>query len=95
MSLYTGKNRLIRLENQIENIKGWSIRLENWIKNVKGQSTSSEEAPEYFGAKRRLSFRNENIRCDTLIESEPHSVLLLCTQVFAGFEMFTGLSRVH
>jgi hypothetical protein len=38
--------------------------LENRIKNVKGQSTSSEEAPEYFGAKRRLSLKNENIMCD-------------------------------
>jgi hypothetical protein len=66
MSLYTGKNRLIRSENQIENIKGRSIQLENQIKNVKGQSTSSEEAPEYFGAKRRLSLKNENIRCDIL-----------------------------
>ncbi len=35
------------------------------IKNVKGRSTSSEEAPEYFGAKRRLSLKNENIMCDT------------------------------
>ena len=51
------KNRLIRSENRIENIKGWSIRLENWIKNVKGRSTSSEEAPEYFGTKRRLSLK--------------------------------------
>jgi hypothetical protein len=28
--------------------------LENQIKNVKGQSTSSEEAPEYFGDKKAL-----------------------------------------
>jgi hypothetical protein len=32
---------------------------------MKGQSTSSEVDPEYFGAKRRSSFQNENIRCDT------------------------------
>jgi hypothetical protein len=53
MSLYTGKNRLIQSENLIE--------------NVKGQSTSSEVDPEYFGAKRRLSFKNENIKCDISI----------------------------
>jgi hypothetical protein len=34
MSLYTGKNRLIRSENR--------------IKNIKGLSTSSEVDPEYF-----------------------------------------------
>jgi hypothetical protein len=34
--------------------------------NIKGRSTSSEEAPEYFGAKRRLSLKNENIMCDTM-----------------------------
>jgi len=34
--------------------------LENQIKNVKGQSTSSEVAPEYFGAKRRLSLKRLN-----------------------------------
>jgi hypothetical protein len=38
--------------------------LENRIKNITGQNTSSEEAPEYFGAKRRLSLKNENIMCD-------------------------------
>jgi len=64
MSLYTGKNRLIRSDNRIKNIKGRSIRLENRIKNVKERSTSSEEAPEYFGAKRCLSLKNENIMCD-------------------------------
>jgi hypothetical protein len=49
----------------MENIKGQSVPLENQIKNVKGQSTSSEVAPEYFGAKRHLSLKNENIMCDT------------------------------
>ncbi len=58
MSLYTGKNKLIQSENRIE--------------NVKGRSTSSEVDPEYFGAKRRLSFKNENIRCDNC--SEQHSL---------------------
>jgi hypothetical protein len=38
--------------------------LENQIKNVKGRITSSEEVPEYFGAKRHLSLKNENIMCD-------------------------------
>jgi hypothetical protein len=38
------------------------------IKNVKGRSTSSEEAPEYFGAKRGLSLKNENIMRDNTIE---------------------------
>jgi hypothetical protein len=44
--------------------------LENWIKNVKGQSTLSEVAPEYFGTKRCLSLKNENIMCDrTLVRT--------------------------
>jgi hypothetical protein len=34
---------------------------------MKGRSTSSEEAPEYFGAKRRLSLKNENIMSDRMI----------------------------
>jgi hypothetical protein len=34
-------------------------------KNNEGRSTSSEETPEYFGAKRRLSIKNENIMCDS------------------------------
>jgi len=38
--------------------------LKNWIKNIEGRSTSSEEAPEYFGAKGALSLKNENIMCD-------------------------------
>jgi hypothetical protein len=41
--------------------------LKNWIKNIEGQSTSSEEAPEYFGAKGALSLKNENIMCDICI----------------------------
>jgi hypothetical protein len=44
---------------------GWSIQLNNRIKNIEGQSISSEEAPEYFGAKGALSLKNENIMCDT------------------------------
>ncbi len=32
---------------------------------MEGQSTSNEEAPEYFGAKGALSLKNENIMCDT------------------------------
>ncbi len=63
-SLCTENNRLIQSEKQIKNIKGWSIRLNNRIKNIKGQSTSSEEAPEYFGAKGALSLKNEIIMCD-------------------------------
>jgi hypothetical protein len=39
--------------------------LKNRIKNIEGQSTSSEEAPEYFGAKGALSLKNENIVCDS------------------------------
>ncbi len=39
--------------------------MENLIKNVKGRSTSSEEAPEYFGAKVACHLKNENIMCDT------------------------------
>jgi hypothetical protein len=38
--------------------------LNNRIKNFEGWSTSSEETPEYFGAKGALSFKNENIMCD-------------------------------
>ncbi len=64
-SLYTEKYRLIRSEKRIKNIKGWSIRLNNLIKNLEGWSPSSEETPEYFGAKGALSFRNENIMCDS------------------------------
>ncbi len=63
-SLYTENSRLIRSEKQIKNIKGWSIRLKNRIKNIEGRSTSSEEAPEYFGAKGALSLKNEYIMCD-------------------------------
>ena len=32
---------------------------------MEGQSTSNEEAPEYFGAKGALLLKNENIMCDT------------------------------
>ncbi len=49
--------------------------MENRIKNIKGQSTSSEEAPEYFGAKRRLSLKNENIMCNKEVGSQ-HPLLL-------------------
>jgi hypothetical protein len=63
-SLCTENNRLIRSEKRIKNIKGWSIQLNNRIKNIEGQSTSSEVAPEYFGAKGALSLKNENIICD-------------------------------
>jgi hypothetical protein len=68
VSLYTENNRLIRSEKRIKNIKGWSILLKNWIKNIEGRSTSSEEAPEYFGAKGTLSLKNENIMCDMTIK---------------------------
>ncbi len=64
MSLYTETYRLIRSEKRIKNIKGRSIRLNNQIKNLEGWSTSTEETPDYFGAKGALSFRNENIMCD-------------------------------
>jgi hypothetical protein len=53
MSLYTEHNRMIQSENR--------------IKNKEGRSTSSEEAPEYFGTKGALSLKNENIMCDTYI----------------------------
>jgi len=43
--------------------------LKNRIKNIEGQSTSSEEAPEYFGAKVALLLKNENIMCDKTIKS--------------------------
>ena len=68
-SLYTENNRLIRSEKQIKNIKGWSIRLKNRIKIIDRQSPSSEETPEYFGAKGALSLKNENIMCDTTMSS--------------------------
>jgi len=42
--------------------------LKNRIKNIEGQSTSSEEAPEYFGAKGALSLKIENIMCDNQIK---------------------------
>jgi hypothetical protein len=48
-------------------MKGWSIRLKNQIKNIEGQSPSSEETPEYFGAKGTLSLKNENIMCDIIL----------------------------
>ncbi len=38
--------------------------MKNRIKNIEGRRTSSEEAPEYFGAKGALSLKNENIMCD-------------------------------
>jgi hypothetical protein len=38
--------------------------LKNRIKNIDRQSPSSEETPEYFGAKGALSLKNENIMCD-------------------------------
>jgi len=82
MSLYTQNNRLIRSENRLENIKGWSIRLEYRIKNIKGAEHLIENRikkykmggalpvkySEYFGAKRRESLKNENIRYDILIK---------------------------
>ncbi len=42
-------------------MKGCSIQLKNRIKNIEGQSTSSEEAPEYFGAKGALSLKNDSL----------------------------------
>jgi hypothetical protein len=48
----------------MKNIKWQSIQLNNRIKHFEGWSTSSEETPEYFGAKGALSFKNENIMCD-------------------------------
>ncbi len=44
--------------------------MKNRIKNIEGQSTSSEEAPEYFGAKGTLSLKNENIMCDSTNDCE-------------------------
>ncbi len=41
--------------------------MKNQIKNIEGRSTSSEEAPEYFGAKGALSLKNENIMCDIVL----------------------------
>ncbi len=38
--------------------------MKNRIKIIEGRSTSSEEAPEYFGAKGALSLKIENIMCD-------------------------------
>ncbi len=60
-ALYTGNIRLIRSENWIENIKGQSIQLENWIKNIKGVEHFKWSVSEYFGIKRPLSLKNENI----------------------------------
>jgi len=34
----------------------------------RGRSTSSEEAPEYFGTKGTLSLKNENIMCDMTVK---------------------------
>jgi hypothetical protein len=70
MSLCTENNRLIRSEKWIKNIKGWSIQLKNQIKNIEGRSISSEEAPEYFGAKGALSLKNEYIMCDRTTQCE-------------------------
>jgi hypothetical protein len=64
----------------IKNINWWSIRLKNRIKNIGGWRTSSEEAPEYFGAKGALSLKNENIMYDT---------------IFSGFEPLNLRSWVN
>jgi hypothetical protein len=40
--------------------------LKKQIKNIDGQSTLSEEALEYFGAKGALSLKNEDIICDKI-----------------------------
>jgi hypothetical protein len=68
--------------------------LENRIKNVKGQSTSSEEAPEYFGAKRRLSLKNENIMCDkrTLKPQETITKKVLKKVNKIGAKLFSKLT---
>ncbi len=55
--------------------------MKNWMKNTEGRSTSSEDAPEYFGTKDTLSLKNENIMCDnqTRLErlaTDKHSSLL-------------------
>jgi len=63
-SLHTWNNRLIRSENRIENIKGWSIGLENQIKNIKGAEHFEWSVSRIFWRPRRLSLKNENIRCD-------------------------------
>ena len=67
--------------------------MNNRIKNFEGWSTSSEEAPEYFGTIGALSFKNENIMCDI-------RVILLCgiilgaimlVIVMLSFFMFHGM----
>ncbi len=42
--------------------------MENRIKNIEGLSTSSEETPEYFGAKKAPALKNENIICDKCLK---------------------------
>jgi len=93
MSLYTGKTRLIWSENRIKNIKWRSIWLENQIKNVKGRSTLSEEAPEYFGAKRRLPLKNENIMCAT--NTKMHGVLVYSKSDLPGLCQMNLRVRNH
>ncbi len=72
--IYTGNIRLMWSENRIENIKGWSIQLENRIKNIKGAEHFKWSVSEYFGTKRHLSLKNENIRYDNIIYSSSYWV---------------------
>jgi hypothetical protein len=78
--------------------------LENRIKNIKGRSTSSEEAPEYFGAKRRLSLNNENIMCDICYKHDVTMKINFCeygllihrsTKVQIGPKSLSALSVVN
>ncbi len=53
--------------------------MNNQIKNLEGWSPSSEETPEYFGAKGALSFKNENIMCDKHIKILSVTIMTLIT----------------
>jgi hypothetical protein len=74
--------------------------LDNRIKNIEGWSTSSEETPEYFGAKGALSFKNENIMCDRCIRWEKYFVSQLTSSTkIISEDVLSGctvkLIRVH
>ncbi len=78
--------------------------MENRIKNIKGRSTSSEEAPEYFGTKRCLSLNNENIMCNICYKHDITMKINFCeygllihrsTEVQIGPKRLGALSLVN
>ncbi len=68
--------------------------MKNRIKNIEGRSTSSEEAPEYFGAKGALLLKNENIMCDTMKKYFCSSLILRQISWSVGINRKDLLSRI-